>query len=528
MFCNISASQRNGKNDTNNNQRALPVRRQGSHGNLISSQPNLRGDQNGTLRSMTDMPERKGIIKRTKSFWKFGRHNSEEILAGMAMWKHRDLVDVSDQQKELESKKVAVVNNMRTLERNNKTNGSERSNDSDRTLIKTNQYEENGHEIYGVNEPIAVKRTVETHHDCEGHCTPRRHIQTRRSPSFKANQKLSLPSRNDNDSRADDFDDNFDESPNRKSMDDQFYDDEGDGLMLRTVNRKNILQQYNNDSTGGESDESESEMTSDDPYDCIVVDDHTTLKQQRKQKNGVEREGHKEKYPNVAEIGKKLERLSKSKKFNPDMKEKNEESRRSEYRNNKMNKMTAYNNDRNKEMSVKSTDVEQTDDEVKIRRYNGNRGRNGEMRSPSPAERRSFKTFGHPGKEKQKYHDNSLSEPEMFIKPRHFEKKYHEEKSENDKHSMELERREKMPYYSDRRDEYGEENEKRTFLPRTKLVKTNSTMQTVMKFEQEIVDYDEAVRGKAKKNDYEDIPNNGNNVYGPWYDLWGLDATVKK
>lgn len=510
-------SQRKVKNDTNNNTRDLPTRH-GSHGNLIASQPNLRDDLNGTLRSMhlSDEPEKRGLIKRTKSFWKFGRNGSDEILEGMSMWKHRDLVDVVEQEKKAESPKTTPTRPKSVEKVNyNRTASSERSNDSDKTL-KEKHYEESSQEIYGTTE------------------TPKR-----RTPSFKGKQKLSLPARRDSDSRNEiDYEETF-EKPPKIPIDDQFYDDDGDGLM-RTVNRKSILQQYKDDSTGAETDESESDdITSDDPYDCIVVDDHTTTSKQRKQQQQQQQqrngEVRKEKYPNVAEIGKKLEKLSKSNKYATETKEKNEELRRDEYRNsmnNKMNKMTAYNNDKNLE---KSPESEPQEEEIKLRRYNGNANRNGQqIRSPSPAQRHSFKTFGIPSNERPEkvrhQSENSPPEPEMHPKPRYLERKHQENYEKSEEKRVENDRRDKVAYYQERRDEYGEENnEKRQFLPRTKLVKTNSTMQTVMKFEHEIgvIDYDEAVRGKMKKPDYEDIENTGN-VYGPWYDLWGLDATVKK
>lgn len=440
-------------------QAALPPIRHASHSNL------LRENQTATLRASTldhDEPEKRGIIKRTKSFWRFGKH-SEEILEGMAMWKHRDLVDVT----EYKTKETKQITEKTPEKKFVDRTGSERSNDSERTL-QEKHYETNG-EIYGTT-PVAP---VEP---------PRR-----RTPSFKKKDQktqLSLPRRKDDSDTQIEVSDmesrGYEKPDKRQSIDDQFYEDDGDGLM-RTVNRKNILQQYNNDSTGVDSDSSGTEdITSDDPYDCIVVDDHTTATpngKPRKRRN--QNEIPKETYPNVAEIGKKLEKLSKSNKYIQE-KEKIEELRRDEYRtsmNNKMNKMTAYNNDKNLEMNREE------------HKYNG---RN-EERPPSPAQRRSFKTFG-VGKS-----------PERERRP---------------------EQREKIAYYQ-HRDEYGEE---RQFLPRTKLVKANSTMQTVMKFEHEIgiIDYEEAIRNKMKKGDYEDIASNSGNVYGPWYDLWGLDATVKK
>nr|CAH7750698.1 unnamed protein product [Callosobruchus chinensis] len=49
---------------------------------------------------LSDSPEdltkdSKKLIKRSKSFWKFGKNSSgTEILEGMALWKHKDLINV--------------------------------------------------------------------------------------------------------------------------------------------------------------------------------------------------------------------------------------------------------------------------------------------------------------------------------------------------------------------------------------------------------------------------------------------------
>lgn len=415
-----SVSQRKVKNDSNNNQTQGQVR------HLVGSQPDLSAT---LLRRHHDEPEKKGIIKRTKSFWKFGRH-SEEILEGMAMWRHRDLVDIMKQAAEnsppVESAARPPETN-RGRDRNyERPASSDRSNDSDKTLK-----ERQNDEIYG-DAPAPVARSTES--------------PERRSGSLKKKElaPLSLPP-----------------APRRPSKrpqpsDDQFCEDDGDGLM-RTVNRKSILQQYKDETlssgTGAESDASD-DITSDDPYDCIVVDDHTTQQLQARRQHRNRREPDQRTYrsPNVAEIGKKLEKLSKSNSRRAYKKENSEELKRDEYRtsvNNKINKLTAYNNEKNLEL-------------------NG--------RAPSPAQRRSFQTFGVGG-------DRPVEE--------------------------------------------------RQFLPRTKLLKANSTMQTVMKFEHEIglIGYEEALRAGIKRADYEDIGSDMHppgNVYGPWYDLWGLDATVAK
>ncbi|KAI8436012.1 hypothetical protein MSG28_004148, partial [Choristoneura fumiferana] len=53
----------------------------------------LTDDQQLMLRSMLDMDKDSQRVKRTKSFWKFGRTTNEEIMEGMSLWQHRDIVD---------------------------------------------------------------------------------------------------------------------------------------------------------------------------------------------------------------------------------------------------------------------------------------------------------------------------------------------------------------------------------------------------------------------------------------------------
>lgn len=78
-----------------------------SHGNLT--------DDNSTDFYYRTIDRQNGnIVKRTKSFWKFGKH--DDILEGMAMWKHRDLV-LTDNEKNEEDRTRET-----TLRRRKKSN----------------------------------------------------------------------------------------------------------------------------------------------------------------------------------------------------------------------------------------------------------------------------------------------------------------------------------------------------------------------------------------------------------------------
>lgn len=68
---------------------------------------NLTDEQSMHLLYRT-IDQRNGhLVKRTKSFWKFGK-SDDEILEGMALWQHKDLVQ-TDQEKSLERDREAAT-----------------------------------------------------------------------------------------------------------------------------------------------------------------------------------------------------------------------------------------------------------------------------------------------------------------------------------------------------------------------------------------------------------------------------------
>ncbi|KAK9886735.1 hypothetical protein WA026_018386 [Henosepilachna vigintioctopunctata] len=492
----MSKREKQPKSDKNNNTlvRGTAIRHSQSHGSLVGKQYHMATDPETLSR------EHKHLVKRTKSFWKFGKNSSDsEILEGMALWRHRDLVDVEE---------TKVENKKFETHKRNDTSHRDRSNDSDRTInnktLEKPESKQKTKKISGVKKP--------------------------RNESDKKN-KLSLPPRKDSAMENVDYD-NYNEA-NNGNIDNQFYDDE-DGLMLKSVNRKNILQQYNNDdSTEIESENSESEITSDDdPYDCILVEDQNVNR-----KN----EGN---FPNVAEIGKKLEKLSKSTKFSPVRS------------NNKEN-----NHDKN---SVSEKNELNT-------KHNGEKMNNNDVNNDIiqyPEKRYSFRTFrGEPEREKQdggnKYYSNRQNHEKRNNDAKEQEKRryytdadssrngtndrrtggrpsYESIESDVTQHrgedsrtksnrrsNGESEKCERMKYYDSTNDESDMD---RQFLPRTKLTKTNSNGG---KYEEsDLMGYGETLQRRLKNPEYgskfdDKSPHNGN-MYGPWYDLWGLDATARK
>lgn len=364
----------------NNNKGRNQPKLSTSHGNLMESRY-LTSDE-------TEASKVK--VKRTKSFWKFGKNSSDsEILEGMALWRHRDLVDLEDKSPNSQAR-------IRKPSR-------DESNDSDRTINNNNNQE-------------VVK--------------PQKESKKKENP--KKQQDV------------------FDDEDDMYGPSYQFLDDEGDGLMLKTVNRRNILKQYDLE------EDSASEMTiSDDPYDCIVVDDQKVRK----------RDGQ---FPNVVELGKKLEKLSKSSKYTPDKPQENTVKEKNE-----INARRSKSRDR---------------DIIEV----------------------------------QTVRESSVSERYYSESTKKGQKQQH--KLETDKQP----RSSKKYYDSPNESEMGDN---RQFLPRTKLSKSNSTSS---KYEenQSLLDYGETLQKRMKNPEYnskydEKSAQNGN-MYGPWYDLWGLDASAAR
>lgn len=82
---------------------------------------NLTDEQSMDLLYRT-IDQRNGhLVKRTKSFWKFGK-SDDEILAGMALWQHKDLVQ-TDQEKTMERKRehAATLKRLRHRSLENQT-----------------------------------------------------------------------------------------------------------------------------------------------------------------------------------------------------------------------------------------------------------------------------------------------------------------------------------------------------------------------------------------------------------------------
>lgn len=457
---------------------------------------------------MSDDPEilakERKMVKRTKSFWKFGRNNSDnEILEGMALWRHRDLVDVEDGS--VKSKKNSSASQEKP---------EDKSIDSDVTINNVRK------ENYTLERPKGAKRPKPKEENVKNK-------EGRRTKSFNDKKKLSLVPRKISDEDTFEDADNIYGKTQKQNYDDQFYEDDGDGLMLKTINRKNILQQYN--STGTYS-ETESNATSDDPYDCILVEDQNA---QEKEKA----------FPNVAELGKKLEKLSKNSKYSPN-KDKTHKRDMVQEKNNK-NIRIERNNSERQVVSSDRDDIIKYHDQRKINNF-----KTFSMETPQ-------NDIEEQGVEEDLYYSQNHIKRDNEITA-HEKRRYFAEKNkknntterrgrpsyesinsdvenrnrDNRESRKARDKRDKMKYYDSTNDELSDTPENRQqLLPRTKLTKTNSNNSSKSKYEQEIglMEYGETLQKRLKNPEYnskydEKSPHNGN-MYGPWYDLWGLDST---
>ncbi|KAI8436018.1 hypothetical protein MSG28_004148, partial [Choristoneura fumiferana] len=243
----------------------------------------LTDDQQLMLRSMLDMDKDSQRVKRTKSFWKFGRTTNEEIMEGMSLWQHRDIVDtVPEYKKKLfvkikkELRPAPEIPDARKQASPEKTppieNGQSRPKETiDRKDIKVTNGIRQAKSLGSIENEDRLERSRksnEVYHQ--------NHAMNKKSTSEKviAEEKLEevVPR---NESRHSDL---TNTSTIKTNFENSFYNDEnGDGFVMKTVKRREILQRYDNDSNS----DNNSVASSTDPYDCIIVDDHMTSRKQQ-------------------------------------------------------------------------------------------------------------------------------------------------------------------------------------------------------------------------------------------------------
>ncbi|KAL4704951.1 hypothetical protein ACJJTC_013408 [Scirpophaga incertulas] len=272
----------------NNDHKAYTLKTQslkrGPRPNAHSTNGYMTDDQQLILRNMLDMDKDSQKVKRTKSFWKFGRTTSEEIMEGMSLWQHRDIVDtVPEYKKKLFVKMKKELRTAPEVPDIRKTASPEKSvspeniisqpkETIDRKDIKTS----NGIRQARSLGSIQNEENQEKSKKGNDNYNQRSQTMNRKSMSEKSiieEKRDEFISRNE--SRHSDM---TNTSTIKTNFENSFYNDEnGEGFVMKTVKRREILQRYDNDS----SSDVNSVVSSTDPYDCIIVDDHMTSRKQQ-------------------------------------------------------------------------------------------------------------------------------------------------------------------------------------------------------------------------------------------------------
>ncbi|CAH0667273.1 unnamed protein product [Chilo suppressalis] len=274
----------------NNEHRAYMLKtqslRRGPKPNSQATNGYLTDDQQIMLRSMLDMDKDSQKVKRTKSFWKFGRTTSEEIMEGMSLWQHRDIVDtVPEYKKKLFVKMKKELRPAPDIPETRNPASPEKSPPPDNVQIRPKETIDRK-EVKTVN-GIRQARSLGSIQSEENQDKPRKgnemynpqqqnKVMNKKSMSEKSiveeKQEDFIPR---NESRHSDL---TNTSTIKTNFENSFYNDEnGEGFVMKTVKRREILQRYDNDS----SSDVNSVASSTDPYDCIIVDDHMTSRKQQ-------------------------------------------------------------------------------------------------------------------------------------------------------------------------------------------------------------------------------------------------------
>ncbi|XP_017034288.1 uncharacterized protein IRSp53 [Drosophila kikkawai] len=273
-------------------------------------------------------------LKRTKSFWKFGGGRSgEDILAGMSLWQHRDLVaapnleDMRDRE-DLERRSDEERNGTLTKSHNSNSSQEKPGRGRKDSLTSTEPYGDEDENLYGVSpqqqpQPqrssytpksrMKIMKTIEI--DIE-EPTESERMSTMRRGQSQEQQQLQQQQHRKLDKQASagagsqhksqtlsrskptqqqqqqQFPQSTDEGESdehgtlKLSDVNNFFDEgkgkshghgHGHGLVMKTVKRQDILKQYYTSEDDEESD-AELKSTSSDPYDCIVINDHLVRK----------------------------------------------------------------------------------------------------------------------------------------------------------------------------------------------------------------------------------------------------------
>lgn len=229
---------------------------------------------------MLDMDKDSQKVKRTKSFWKFGRTTSEEIMEGMSLWQHRDIVDtVPGYKMKLFTKIKKELRPAPEVPEPRKPPSPEKSPPVEpvQPRIKETIDRKEMKVPSGIRQARSLgsiqveDRMEKARNGGDNYPTMNKKSMSEKSIAEEKNEDF-IPR---NESRHSDM---TNTSTIKTNFENSFYNDEtGEGFVMKTVKRREILQRYDNDS----SSEVNSVASSTDPYDCIIVDDHMTPRKQQ-------------------------------------------------------------------------------------------------------------------------------------------------------------------------------------------------------------------------------------------------------
>lgn len=229
---------------------SMNLKQSNSFGNLTGSSRNL--DRGYNMDSAT--------MKKNKSFWRLSK--SEDILEGMALWKHRDLmpIDGENNDKEMTLKKNDKPSKkMDTLQRKS-SRIEEPIKKMDTLKNNANENRELRNRAQSFNNNFNREHSNNFMHRDDDEIydeSPKKRNDI--GPSMGSSKAPSQAAKYEKNSK------NREEKFSRDIQDTNFYDD--DVMVIKTVKRKEILKQYYSSGT-------DTELSSSDPYDCIIVDDH--------------------------------------------------------------------------------------------------------------------------------------------------------------------------------------------------------------------------------------------------------------
>lgn len=229
---------------------------------------------------MLDMDKDSQKVKRTKSFWKFGRTTSEEIMEGMSLWQHRDIVDtVPEYKMKLFTKIKKELRPAPDVPEPRKQPSPEKSPPVEpvqprvkETIDRKEMKVPNGiRQARSLGSIQAEDRMEKVRNGGDNYPSMNKKSMSEKSIAEDKSEDF-IPR---NESRHSDM---TNTSTIKTNFENSFYNDEsGEGFVMKTVKRREILQRYDNDS----SSEVNSVASSTDPYDCIIVDDHMTPRKQQ-------------------------------------------------------------------------------------------------------------------------------------------------------------------------------------------------------------------------------------------------------